>query len=33
VGLVSEQSIHFSEGRAKLFPFSENVSMPGKSSV
>jgi hypothetical protein len=33
VGLVSEQPVHFGECRAKLFPFSENVSMPGKSSV
>jgi hypothetical protein len=33
VGLASEQPIHFGEGKAKLFPFSENVFMPGKSSV
>jgi hypothetical protein len=32
-GLASEQPIHFCEGKAKLFPFSENVFMPGKSSV
>jgi hypothetical protein len=25
--------IHFGEGKAKLFPFSENVFMPGKSSL
>jgi hypothetical protein len=33
VGLASEQPIHFYEGKVKLFPFSENVFMPGKSSV
>jgi hypothetical protein len=33
VGLASEQPIHFDEGKAKLFPFSENVFMPSKSSV
>jgi hypothetical protein len=33
VGLASEQTRHFCEGKAKLFPFSENVFMPGKSSV
>jgi hypothetical protein len=31
--LSTEQPIHFGEGKAKLFPFSENVFMPGKSSV
>jgi hypothetical protein len=31
VGLASELPIHFSEGKAKLFPFSENVFMPDKS--
>jgi hypothetical protein len=29
VGLTSEQPIHFGEGKAKLFPFSENVFTPG----
>jgi hypothetical protein len=33
VGLATEQPIHFGEGKAKLFPFSENVFIPGKSSV
>jgi hypothetical protein len=33
VGLASKQPIHFGEGKAKLFPFSENVFIPGKSSV
>jgi hypothetical protein len=33
VGLESEQPIHFGEGKAKLFPFSEYVFMSGKSSV
>jgi hypothetical protein len=33
VRLVSEQPIHFGKGKTKLFPFSENVFMPGKSSV
>jgi hypothetical protein len=33
VGLATEQPIHFGEGKAKLFPFSENVFMPGKLSV
>jgi hypothetical protein len=31
--LASEQPIYFGEGEAKLFPFSENVFMPGKLSV
>jgi hypothetical protein len=30
--LATEQPIHFGEGKAKLFPFSENVFMPGKPS-
>jgi hypothetical protein len=29
VGLATEQLIHFGEGKAKLFPFSENVFTPG----
>jgi hypothetical protein len=33
VRLASQQPIHFGEGKAKLFLFSENVFMPGKSSV
>jgi hypothetical protein len=33
VRLASEQPIHFGEDETKLFPFSENVFMPGKSSV
>jgi hypothetical protein len=32
VGLASEEPIHFGEGKAELFPFSENVFMPGRSS-
>jgi hypothetical protein len=31
--MASEQPMHFGEGKAKLFPLSENVFMPGKSSV
>jgi hypothetical protein len=30
MGLSTEQPTHFGEGKAKLFPFSENVFMPGK---
>jgi hypothetical protein len=29
VGLATEQPIHFGEGKAELFPFSENVFTPG----
>jgi hypothetical protein len=29
VGLAAEEPKHFGEGKAKLFPFSENVFMPG----
>jgi hypothetical protein len=31
--MASKQPLHFGEGKAKLFPFSENVFMPGKSYV
>jgi hypothetical protein len=31
--LTSEQPMHFVEGEAELFPLSENVFVPGKSSV
>jgi hypothetical protein len=30
---VSEYSIHFGEDDSKLFPFYENVFVPGKSPV
>jgi hypothetical protein len=33
LGLASEQPMHFGEGKAEFFPLSENVFMPGKSSV
>jgi hypothetical protein len=33
VRLASEQPIHFGEGKARLFPFSEDMFMPGKASV
>jgi hypothetical protein len=29
VGLATEQPIHFGEGKAKLFPFSEKMFTPG----
>jgi hypothetical protein len=29
VVLATEQPMHFGEGKAKLFPLSENVFMPG----
>jgi hypothetical protein len=29
LGLMSEQPMHFCEGKAELFPLGENVFMPG----